>query len=255
MSNIQKTLDSLQPYVIGIRFLKTIPVVDVVLNEGWTLPEDANIIRTKGDESMNYHMIHSEVPSIGLDKLLEYVDKTIKLNLDREKKHELLKSKVNELKEVFKKNTLDKLQRLKFTFGDEDFVGGISDIDVEIDEMVEPKKQVSYTRIPEESEPAQPYVEPPFVEETIITPETAYLDGDGKPIELTEEEREMAEEEARAQRNLKILEQRKANQKPNLSKKIELPPKRQQTAVMNYDTGCSCGDDEACDKCIDAKGY
>jgi hypothetical protein len=29
--NIQKTLDSLQPYVIGIRYLDGIPLVDVVL--------------------------------------------------------------------------------------------------------------------------------------------------------------------------------------------------------------------------------
>jgi hypothetical protein len=246
MSNITKTLESLQPYVIGIRFLKTIPVVDVVLNEGWTLPEDANITRTKGDESMNYHMIHSENPNVGLDKLLEYVDKTIKINLEREKKHELLKAKVNELKEVFKKNSLDKLKRLKFTFGDEDFVGAISDIDVEIDEIIEPT--IPITQKQEE------YIEPPFIEEAIL-PTTEFLDEEGKPIAMTEEERELAEEEARAERNLKILESRKAN-KPansNLAKKIELPPKRK-PAIANY-SGCDCDENEACDKCIDSKGY
>lgn len=251
MTNIEKTLDSLQPYVIGIRFLKTVPVVDVVLNEGWTLPEDANITRTKGDEALNYHMIHSDVAGVGLDRLLEYVDRTIKINLEREKKHELLKAKVNELKEVFKKSSLDKLKRLKFAFGDEDFVGAMSDIDVEIDEMVEPKKQVSYTRIPDEPE----YIEPTFVEES-ITPTTEFLDEEGKPIAMTEEEKELAEEEARAARNLKILESRKASkpQTQSIAKKIELPPKRK-PAVVNYETGCECADDEACEKCIDSKGY
>jgi hypothetical protein len=33
MSNIQKTLDSLQPYVIGIRYLEGTPLVDVVFKE------------------------------------------------------------------------------------------------------------------------------------------------------------------------------------------------------------------------------
>lgn len=252
MTNIEKTLDSLQPYVIGIRFLKTVPVVDVVLNEGWTLPEDAKITRTKGDETLNYHMIHSDVAGVGLDRLLEYVDRTIKINLEREKKHELLKSKVNELKEVFKKSSLDKLKRLKFVFGDEDFVGAISDIDVEIDEMVEGKTHLS--GIPISNEYEEPINNRNNHEEYIESPTIEYLDENGAPIEISEEEKELVEEEARAERNLKILEQRKSIQKPNsLANKIELPPKRK-SMVIN-DTGCTCIDDEACEKCIDYKGY
>ena len=64
---------------------------------------------------MNYFMIFSETNGIGLDELLGYVERTIKLNQEREKKHELLKAKVNELKEIFKKNSLSKLTRLKFS--------------------------------------------------------------------------------------------------------------------------------------------
>ncbi len=131
MSNIQKTLDSLQPYVIGIRYVEGTPVVDAVFKEGWSVPADNNVKMAKGDESMNYYMLFSESPNIGLDDLLAYVDKVIKLNLEREKKHELLRVKVNELKEVFKKNTLAKLTRLKFTFAEEELVGNLNDFDID----------------------------------------------------------------------------------------------------------------------------
>ena len=87
MSNIQKTLDSLQPYVIGIRYLEGTPLVDAVFKEGWTVPEDPSVKKIKGNDELNYYMIFSETQGIGLDELLEYVAKTIKLNEEREKKH------------------------------------------------------------------------------------------------------------------------------------------------------------------------
>lgn len=245
MSNIQNTLESLQPYVIGIRYLKGIALVDVVLTEGWTLPEDSKITRTKGDESMNYHMIHSESPGVGLDELLEYVDKTIKLNLDREKKHELLKLKVNQLKEVFKKTPLSKLERLKFTFGEEDFMTTMEDIDEEPEVIKKP--------IPSPVESIE-YVEEEVTNKSNSTT-TEFIDEDGQPIKMTEEEKELAEEEARAERNLRVIESMKQNQKsPNNAKKVELPPKRK-PALANYGSDCECSDNEACDKCIDSKDF
>ena len=249
MSNIQNTLDSLQPYVIGIRYLKGIPLVDVVLNDGWTVIDDPLIKRVKGDEALNYHMIFSEEPSIGLDELLAYVDKIIKANIDRERKHELLKSKVNELKEVFKRNSLTKLQQLKFTFGeDEEFDTNISDVD--LTETVVPQKQVQKVEVPIEEE-----IEEPLPTQQPIT----YLDENKQPIELTEEDKEILAEEARAERNRKVIEAKKRNTegKP-IPSKVELPPKRKTEMVVaqpRYNTDCDCGPNDACEKCIDSKGY
>jgi hypothetical protein len=247
MSNIQKALDSLQPYVIGIRFIKSSPVVDVVLNEGWTILEDPNIQKVKGDEGMNYHMIFSDKPGIGLDELLVYVEKTIKANLDREKKHDLLRSKVNELKEIFKKNTLFKLQRLKFSFGDEDLMPTIADIDDDEFEIEKPNLTVKST----------PIIEISDEEDIEETPPITYLDENKQPIELSEEDKEILAEEARAERNRKAIGARKQNAPANnVSKKIELPPKRKMVAADNeYGTDCECGPAEACEKCIDSKGY
>lgn len=251
MSNIQKTLDSLQPYVIGIRYVEGTPVVDAVFKEGWSVPADNNVKMAKGDETMNYYMLFSESPNIGLDDLLAYVDKVIKLNLEREKKHELLRVKVNELKEVFKKNTLTKLTRLKFTFAEEELVGNINDFDIDMDiDEISPI-------------PAMETFEEEIIEETVtnqqgnLTNPAQYLDENGNPIELTEEEREILEEEARAERNMKAIRNKQKPTVPaKVQNKVELPPKRKPEMVLSesYDADCDCGPDEACDKCIDSKG-
>lgn len=226
MSNIQKTLDSLQPYVIGIRYLEGTPLVDAVFKEGWTVPEDAKIKKMKGNEEMNYYMLFSETQGVGLDELLAYVRKTIDLNVEREKKHDLLREKVNELKEIFKKNSLDKLKRLKFTFSEEDLVPKLNDFDVEIDDTYDEEEVVTETPnfYPENVEEYPTSGEKEF--ENVQPSIPTYLDENGNPIELSEEELEMIEEEERAKRNLEILKQKK--EKDNLKKvsnKVELPPR------------------------------
>lgn len=249
MSNIQKTLDSLQPYVIGIRYVEGTPVVDVVFKEGWSVPQDNNVKMAKGDESMNYYMLFSDSPKIGLDDLLGYVEKVIKLNLEKEKKHELLRVKVNELKEIFKKTPLTKLNRLKFTFAEEELIPKLNEFDIDLDEDIQPMP------IPVNEEPfEEEIVEQP----TPVANHASYLDENGNPIELTEEEREMLEEEARAERNRKAIQNKK---KPTVQNKtvnnVELPPRKKPEMVVSesYDTDCDCGPNEACDKCIDSKDY
>jgi hypothetical protein len=222
MSSIQKTLDSLQPYVIGIRYLEGLPLIDTVFKEGWTVPEDSSITKVKGDEGMNYYMIYSEKKGVGIDELLSFVDKTIKLNLEREKKHELLRLKVEELKKLFKDNSLAKLSRLKFTFSEEDILPSLGEFDLNIEEQKETEKI-------EETEPTQ---EPVIYtaemidsmyseEETVAQKPPQYVDENGNPIQYTEEELEMMEEEARAERNLKMFK----NKKNGMASKIELPPR------------------------------
>jgi len=236
MSNIQKTLDSLQPYVIGIRYLEGTPLVDAVFKDGWTVPDDQSVKKIKGNDELNYYMIFSETKGIGLDELLDYVAKTIKLNEEREKKHELLKVKVNELKELFKRTTLAKLSRLKFTFADEDLVPKLDDFEVD-DTYDEISAEHPTVELPEKP-----------IEQII------YVDENKTPIQLTEEEKEILEEEARAERNRKAIAQKK---KPSPAAKIELPPKKkiEMAIADDYDSDCECGPDEACSKCIDKKGF
>jgi len=224
MSSIQKTLDSLQPYVIGIRYLEGLPLVDTVFKDGWTVPEDSTITKVKGDEGMNYYMIYSEKKGVGIDELLSFVDKTIKLNLEREKKHELLRLKVEELKKLFKDNTLARLTRLKFTFTEEDIVPSLGEFDLNIEEQIE-TEQIETEQIETEQEPviySAEMIDNMYSEEELASPTLPqYLDENGNPIQYTEEELEMMEEEARAERNRKLFK----NKKNGMVSKIELPPR------------------------------
>ena len=252
MSNIQKTLDSLQPYVIGIRYLEGTPIIDVVFKEGWSIIDDPKISKIKGNEEMNYYMVYSEITGVTLDDLLAYVDKIIKLNQDREKKYDLLREKVNELKEVFKKNTLSKLKMLKFTFSEEEILPNISELDNDID--VGP--MIHDEHVSEMQEEEEIIETPPTMPS--LPPNVAYVDENGKPIEMTAEDKELLEEEARAERNRRILEKKKPAPINNIAKKVELPPKRKveiPVSASDYESECGCGPTEACDKCIDHKGY
>lgn len=225
MSSIQKTLDSLQPYVIGIRYLEGLPLIDTVFKEGWSVPEDPVITKVKGDEGMNYYMIYSEKKGVGIDDLLSFVDKTIKLNLEREKKQDLLRIKVEELKKLFKDNSLTKLSRLKFNFSEEDVV---SEFDLNIDEETQQSPQIEEIEQDKEvySEPViytSDMIDAMYSEDSIaVGPNSPqYVDENGKPIEYTEDELEMIEEEARAERNRNLFK----NKKNGMASKIELPPR------------------------------
>jgi hypothetical protein len=222
MSSIQKTLDSLQPYVIGIRYLEGLPLVDTVFKEGWTVPEDPSITKVKGDEGMNYYMIYSEKKGVGIDELLSFVDKTIKLNLEREKKHELLRVKVEELKKLFKDNSLAKLSRLKFTFSEEDILPSLGEFDLNIEEQKEPEQIEQTEPIQEAVIYSAEMVDSMYSEEEMVSQTVPqYVDENGNPIQYTEEELEMMEEEARAERNRKLFK----NKKNGMASKIELPPR------------------------------
>lgn len=247
MSSIQKTLESLQPYVIGIRYLKGIPIVDVVYKEGWAVVETKNISKVKGDEGMNYYMVYSETDGIGLDDLLEDVKKTITHNLDREKKHDLLRAKINELKEIFKRTPLAKLSNLKFSFKEDDLIPSLTDFD--LDEVVEEQVPVTQQEYVEEDAPVEETAEPSFDQPA------EFVDEEGHLIQMSDEDRELWEEEARAKKNLEYLSQKSGKKLNPVVAKIELPPKIKSKVTTNYETDCDCGPDEACSKCIDSKGY
>lgn len=236
MTSIKNTLEALKPYFIGIRYLEGTPLVDVVFKEDWVVPEDKLIKAIKGNEEVNYYMIFSEV--VGIDELLDFVSKTIKLNEEREKKHELLKHKINELKELFKINSLNKLKKLKFVLNDEELIPEISDLDINTDNTTEfePNKNN-------------------FVEEDIIE--------NHEKVELNydEEEAEIVAEELRAEKNRKFLANKN---KHGFKPKVDLPPKKMFNEENNDGKNggnngekpiCKCGPNEACQICIDSKGF
>ena len=129
MSKIQEMLDLLQPYVVGIRYLNGIQIVDAVFKEGWTVPDSDVIKKEFVDESQNYYMFYTEKEGITIDDLLAYVEDIIGVNIEREKKYILLKAKVEELKRLFKEKSLNELEELKFSFNKPGVMPSLSDMD------------------------------------------------------------------------------------------------------------------------------
>ena len=113
MSNIQERLDSLQPHIKGIRYVQGVQVVDAVFKNGWTIPEYDVIKKDLIEEEGNYYVFYTEKKGVTFDDLLEYIEGIISINIEREKKNELFKTKVKELQEIFKSNTLSKLKLFK----------------------------------------------------------------------------------------------------------------------------------------------
>ena len=140
MSEIQNKLDSLQPYIVGIRYIQGLQVVDAVFKDGWTVPESDIIRKELVEEGKNYYMFYTEKEKVTFDDLLEYVEGIITINIEKENKEELFKIKVKELQEVFKKSSLKKLSTLNFKFSELTKLPTLNeDIEIKLDEEIEAK--------------------------------------------------------------------------------------------------------------------
>jgi hypothetical protein len=226
MSKIQERLNALRPYVVGIRYIEGIQLVDAVLKEGWTVPESKLIQKQKVSGEDNYYMFFSDGEEVDIDDLLDYVQEVINLNIEREKKYELLKVKVDELKRIFKENTLTKLQRLKFTFNEPDIIPSLMDMD-DIDEDLNDELAPEEKMIESMSE---------------VLSEQTNIDNSKEPQPKMQNNK--------SQRKRKIVD--------NHFNGVELPPKCEKVELEEFETPnviCKCGPDDICPICEEEKNF
>tara|TARA_B100000963_G_scaffold170220_1_gene148113 strand:- start:6337 stop:6804 length:468 start_codon:yes stop_codon:yes gene_type:complete len=113
---IQEKLNSLRPYVTGIRFVKDLPVVDLVIKEGWNMFETDNVSYKPSSNNKNYFMVFPKNPKDNIDIVVTHVENVISVNIENENKLTLLKVKIEELKRLFGEKKLKQLEKLKFVF-------------------------------------------------------------------------------------------------------------------------------------------
>lgn len=113
---VQEKLNSLRPYVTGIRFVKNLPVVDVILQESWDIFESDTVTYKLSNTNSNYYMVFPKNPEDDIDVVLSHVEQVIEVNVEKEKKLTLLKAKIEELKALFSNKSLNQLEKLKFVF-------------------------------------------------------------------------------------------------------------------------------------------
>lgn len=110
----QEKLNELRPYVTGIRFVKDLPVVDVVLLENWDMFESDNVTYKTSNTNDSYYMVFPKDKDDSIDTVLNHVEYVIDFNVEKENKLTLLKAKIEELKVLFSDKPLTDLEKLKF---------------------------------------------------------------------------------------------------------------------------------------------
>ena len=113
-------------YVHSIRKLKDYLSFDITFPTKWLLPksiaEEGQVVSfDSGDQNLKGISFVSQINEVEISNTLQKIGKIIKLNKERELKEKLFKKTIEELKQTFEKNDLDKLQNLYFDFD----LGGI----------------------------------------------------------------------------------------------------------------------------------
>lgn len=107
-------LNEMRPYVTGIRFVKDLPVVDVVLLDGWDMFESDAVSYKPSNNNKNYFMVFPQDEGGTIDSVIDHVQFVIDFNIEKENKLTLLKAKIEELKVLFSEKSLSELEKLKF---------------------------------------------------------------------------------------------------------------------------------------------
>ena len=117
--SLYKEFSSLFPYLQSVRKLKNYLIFDVSFPESWKLPkkyveEDKILQQESQTPNEKLFSFVSEFNEEEVEKIAGNVKSIINYNLEREEKERLFQSKVDELKNVFEKQSLNNLKNLKF---------------------------------------------------------------------------------------------------------------------------------------------
>jgi len=106
---------SLDSYFKSVRRIKDYISFDLFLPDTWIVEDEKNIEIVKTDsESGKVTSLVVKYNDENLIKIENYIDKTIKNNLELEEKKKLFNDKVHELRGLFEKSDIENLRSMKF---------------------------------------------------------------------------------------------------------------------------------------------
>jgi len=119
--SLYKELLPFVDYIHSIRKLKTYLSFDMVFPNKWSMPknitEEGQIVGFESeDPNMKGVSFVAAIDEKEVSLIVGKIGKIIKMNKERELKEKLFKQTVDQLKQTFEKNGLDKLQNLYFDF-------------------------------------------------------------------------------------------------------------------------------------------
>ena len=94
---------------------KSTMVVSLKYPKNWKVikPDETSNIKTFSDGGSTYYWVED---SVDISSILDLIDDTIELNKDLEERVKLLQAKVEELKDIFMEEDLEKLKKIRFVF-------------------------------------------------------------------------------------------------------------------------------------------
>lgn len=113
---LQDEIMKLGDYFRGIEYFNEALIVKVNFPTRWQVYPSANgnIKPAKSEKTTGEYYYYGDMNKVSLDEIFAIIKETIEANKDAELKIHLLNEKVNELKELFKRESYEKLLGLKF---------------------------------------------------------------------------------------------------------------------------------------------
>jgi hypothetical protein len=129
--SLYKEFSTLFPYIQSVRKIETYLSFDISFPKTWKIPkkyvDETKIMEQQSsinDERLFSYV--SEFNETDVEKTYQNISNIIKYNKEREEKDKLFENKVNELKQIFEKQNLEKLKGLNF----------------QINELIDPKQKI-----------------------------------------------------------------------------------------------------------------
>lgn len=113
---LQDEILKLGDYFRGIEYFNDAIIVKVNFPPRWQVypSVDGNIKPAKSEKTVGEYYYYGDMNKVSLDEIFSIIKETIEANKDAELKIHLLNEKVNELKELFKREPYERLLNLKF---------------------------------------------------------------------------------------------------------------------------------------------
>ena len=113
-----KEIENISDYILSIRKLETYFSFDVMFPPKWSIlkshVDETKTAFTKNDDNGKTVSFVSEINEESTSETIKRIENIINYNKEKEEKERLFQLKVNELKSLFEKESLDELKNLKF---------------------------------------------------------------------------------------------------------------------------------------------
>jgi hypothetical protein len=114
-----KEIEKIFPYMKSIRKLKGYLSIDIEIPNGWKIPKkfttEGKVVEQENSQpNMRLISFVSDFKDVDVSNTITNIKSIIDYNKELEDKEVLFINKVEELKKIFEKQNLDKLQTLKF---------------------------------------------------------------------------------------------------------------------------------------------